>query len=160
MMFRFLRPVALVWLLMAALIGGALLIGHANPHADKFRALGFDTRNGRLSYRGITPGLTKWQEALEILEKEGIQRQDRLIVYYVGNLRVSMSYDLQTDLIVYLEVIDRSFEVTSLTVGDVLSHIGEPCRADPGTFLENGLILNYPHEYITLLLDNRRLDLS
>jgi hypothetical protein len=157
-MLRVLRSIVIMWLAIAALIGSALLIGRAKPPRDNFRALGFDMCDGRLCFRGITPDVTKGSEARGILRKLATSYSPIVDRYFIGQIRIEMDVDPQTDIVGNLQIMNGTPVPLAINIADFVQRRGLPC----GIWLNEGSVgdLNFIFAHERVLIKSPHLRIT
>ncbi len=157
---RFLRLTMMLCLLMTSIVGGAVLYARTRSSPGELQALGFGICGGRPCFMGITPGVTSWQDAREVLEKNGGQQlsmDGTYATYSIGNVRVDVNYLDNTDSVYALFVMGEHGTSLQATARDTLSYLGLPCAFYLDVESTPQLSLTYPHIFLMASLADPRI---
>src|SRR5712691_4975810 len=150
-MSRFLRSILFALPTMAALVGGAILVGHIRPSRDYFHEIGIDSCGGTLCFLGITPGVTKWDEAIAILDKHGFAPSGLEGQFYTQQLLININFDPKTEIVSNILVGGSYGKPMPLNIGNGLIDFGVPCYVRPSPEAEHmNIYLTYPQLNLTL----------
>lgn len=146
--------VALIWLILAAIIGCTTIFSRLQPEQSKLEAFGLETCGSRLCYQGISPGVTTLSKALAILKQHGlIQSSETKYPQDLDFGSVRVGYDAQTQLVNYIVIFDQSGAGLPLTLGDFIKEESNPCGFNPYLITDHAIGLTYPHAHIEVSAD-------
>jgi hypothetical protein len=118
------------WLSLAVFVGIALLYGRAYPTPNGAQVFGLDRCNGSLCFIGVVPGITSPEDAASILTRYGAVQPPVAVnfgvKYVIGDAYID--FDGSRTTIIRMSIFSPPDKRLPVTVGDVLSHLGPPCR--------------------------------
>jgi hypothetical protein len=156
---RLLVLTAGVGTLLAAVCVAATVYGHINPSPEAVSALGLERCAGVPCVKGVTPGVTRWPDAVEAfapLPKS--QPSDMEIVVPLGTAGKAFLYpslDGSTVRVIYIQVSPE----TLLPLGELVQHYGPPSQIGikMTSLISDTLRLYYPTSCFTAQIVNGRL---
>lgn len=145
-----LRRVLTIWLVLAVIGAGVVLIARANSAPNRLQALGFDLCGGNPCFRGIKPGAV-WTEVSRLLPNVvsafpmlefPINRVDNTSAVFYPSRNGKVVETIELKLGIGLQ--------HGLTIGDVVARLGQPCRIVFFAGTRGGTIANVTFPGVTL----------
>lgn len=151
------RRLLIVWLTLAVICVGALLVGRRNAGLPVLRTLGFDVCEGKPCYKGIRPGM-EWASAQRQLASNrsgnsgtpGTAASVTVNASDVASSNVPIDdvqlYSEGSTMVKAIAVEGLTEQGLPITIGAIIAQYGTPCRLDwyGNDYGPNRVFINYP----------------
>lgn len=151
------RRLLVVWLTLAVICAGVLLMGRFNAGPPVLQSLGFDVCEGRPCYRGIRPGM-EWAKAqgqlasnrasdmLGRASSTGMVGPSAVIASDVPIDNIQLFSEGST-MVKAIAVEGLTEQGLPISIGAIIAQYGTPCRLDwyGNDYGPNRVFINYPN---------------
>ncbi len=126
---RFIRLVAIYWLLMIAMIGGAVLYGRSHAQPTKLQTLGFGVCGGSPCWHNVVPGVSQWDEIKTVMTGYGLTTDTVAFLSTEVSNSVISTYLGEGNRVevVTMELLNRQ-DKQAIPLSAVIALFGKPCR--------------------------------
>jgi hypothetical protein len=162
---RYLRLIPMVlFLLFAVLAGSAVLYGRtlAAPPAGNFQSVGLDTCDNKLCLFHVTPGITSYDEAKNVLASYITRDESNHFHGQIGALQLRVETDetgTQTR-VVDVQSPRSSPDALSLRFSQFIQQYGTPCYVSTVMAGEDSLVMVYPSFRVVVLASENHISLN
>jgi hypothetical protein len=144
-----------LWLLIDAVVCGAVFLGHTYAEPDQLQTLGLEQCGGKLCFLRIVPGITTLKEASAILAWHGFNSATAQGLYSSDRMNVYIQADPQNDIVGHISVRELYYGASlSVPLADILRYLGIPCGFIVGTSVVTELTLMYPYADVSVSLSH------
>jgi hypothetical protein len=163
-MIRFRLVAIALCVVLAALIGSAVLRGRALPDSafNPLREAGLGVCDGKLCLFEIVPGITAWQDARKALAEHLITDDGEHLRGQIGTVEIRVDLDTTGSGIRRVEVQGTRFGRYSLSLrfSNIVELFGAPCSISDITPSNRGMVLAYPSFRAWVLVEGERLSVD